>query len=49
MKKFEGSKIDKAKDKKAAKKLKMPVSRYEGSPADNKADKAGQKKLNKRK
>lgn len=46
--KYEGSKADKAKDKREAKKRGLPVEKYEGSAADKKADKAGQKKMDRK-
>lgn len=47
--KYEGSKADKASDKREAKKRGMPVSKWEGSAADNRMDKAAQKKKKKKK
>lgn len=47
MKKFEGSKADKAKDKREAKKRGMPMKKWEGSKADEKMDRAAVKKANK--
>lgn len=35
---YEGSKADKAKDKREAKKRGIPVKRFEGSKADNRMD-----------
>jgi len=49
MKKFEGSKADKAKDKKMAKKKGVSMSKWEGSKADQKMDRAAVKKANKKK
>lgn len=48
MKKFEGSKADKAKDKKMAKKKGISVKKWEGSKADQKMDRAAVKKANKK-
>lgn len=42
---FEGSKADKAEDKKNAKKAGVTVRQWEKSPGDRKADAAGQRKL----
>ena len=39
MAKYEGTKADKAKDKKAAKKARMSLKAFEKSPADKRMDK----------
>jgi len=46
---FERSGIDKAKDRREAKKRGVSVGAYEGSAADRKADAAALRKINKRK
>lgn len=47
-KKYEGSPADKAEDRRAAKKLGVPLKKYERSAADKKADAKGQKMLDRR-
>jgi hypothetical protein len=46
--KFEGSKADKAQDRKGAKKAGMSLKAWERSAADKKADAAGQRRLDKK-
>lgn len=47
MAKWEGSKGDRAADKRNAKKAGMPVSKWEGSKGDEKADAAARKRMKK--
>lgn len=47
-KKYEGSKADEAKDRKAAKKAGMSMKAWEKTPQDRKMDKAGQKALDRK-
>jgi len=47
--KYEGSRADKANDKREAKKSGMSMKAWEKSPADKKMDKAGQKALDAKK
>lgn len=46
---YEGSKKDKASDKREAKKRGLPVAKWEGSATDNRMDKAAEKKMKKKK
>lgn len=46
--KWEGSKADKASDKREAKKRGLPVEKWEGSKADERMDKAAKKKKKKK-
>lgn len=46
--KYEGSKADKKKDKREAKKRGLPMDKWEGSKADEKMDKAAEKKMKKK-
>lgn len=48
MKKFEGSRKDRAIDKREAKKRGIPEKRWEGSKADEQIDKAAVKKANRK-
>jgi hypothetical protein len=47
--KWEGSKADKAMDKKGAKKAGMSMAKFEGSKADKKMDAKGKKMMGKKK
>lgn len=47
-KRFEGSKADKAEDKKNSKRLGMGMKAYEKSPQDKKADNAGQRAMDRK-
>lgn len=49
MARFEGSKTDRAKDRKGAKKAGISLKAWEKTPADKRADKAGQRKLDRKK
>lgn len=49
MAKYEGSREDMAKDRKAAKKAGMTMKAWEKTSADKRMDKAGQKKLDAKK
>jgi hypothetical protein len=49
MARFEGSKTDKAQDKKEAKKRGMSLKQWENSAADRAMDKKGAKKMKKKK
>ena len=45
---YEGSKADEAKDRKAAKKAGISMKKWEGSAADKRMDKAGQKAMDRK-
>ena len=47
MAKWEGSKADKAADKRNAKKAGVSVKKWEGSPGDERADAAARKRMKK--